>query len=160
GIAKPITSLCSAMKELGAGNFDVVLPGLGRRDEVGEIAGAVEDFKVKAEEKARLEADETLRRQRAEAEAQARAAEERARAAEEQAGVIKALGSGLKRLSEGDLTVRLNEGFTDTYAQIRDDFNAAGVKLQETIGSIVASTREVGNAAGEISVSTTDLSQR
>ena len=67
----------------------LVRPGLGRKDEIGDIAGAVEQFKVKAAEKARLEADEVLRRQKAEADAQARAAEERAKAAEETA---KALG--------------------------------------------------------------------
>jgi hypothetical protein len=40
--------MCSAMRELAAGNFDVVLPGLGRRDELGEMASAVEEFKVQA----------------------------------------------------------------------------------------------------------------
>ena len=45
-------------------------------------------------------------------------------------------------------------------AQIRDDFNAAVARLRETIGSIVAATREVAGAAGEISGSTTDLAQR
>ena len=40
------------MRELAAGNFDVVLPGLGRRDELGEMAGAVEEFKLQAVAKA------------------------------------------------------------------------------------------------------------
>jgi methyl-accepting chemotaxis protein len=56
-IARPIQSLTRAMRELANGNFSVVLPGLGRKDEIGDIAGAVEDFKVKAEEKAREEAE-------------------------------------------------------------------------------------------------------
>jgi methyl-accepting chemotaxis protein len=73
GISRPLDALTGSMKELAGGNFDVVLPGLGRKDEIGGIAGAVEDFKVKAAEKARLEADETLRRQKAEAEADAAA---------------------------------------------------------------------------------------
>jgi methyl-accepting chemotaxis protein len=72
-IVGPLRALTRAMGELAQGNFDVVLPGLGRKDEVGEIAQAVEDFKVKAAEKARLEADATLRRQKAEAEAEAAA---------------------------------------------------------------------------------------
>ena len=53
-IVAPLRALTGAMGELAKGNFDVVLPGLGRKDEVGEIAQAVEDFKVKAEEKAKL----------------------------------------------------------------------------------------------------------
>src|SRR6185503_14183816 len=48
GISRPMTVMCKAMRELAAGNFDVVLPGLGRRDELGEMASAVEEFKVQA----------------------------------------------------------------------------------------------------------------
>ena len=48
GISRPMTRCASAMRELAAGNFDVVLPGLGRKDELGEMAGAVEEFKVQA----------------------------------------------------------------------------------------------------------------
>src|SRR5262249_19128261 len=47
------------------GNFDVVLPGLDRNDEVGEIAGAVETFKLRAVEKARHEAEEEEAKRRA-----------------------------------------------------------------------------------------------
>jgi len=45
------------MQELAEGNFGVVLPGLGRKDEVGDMAQAVETFKIKAEQKARAEAE-------------------------------------------------------------------------------------------------------
>ncbi len=40
GISRPMTAMCKAMRELAGGNFDVVLPGLGRKDELGEMAGA------------------------------------------------------------------------------------------------------------------------
>ena len=56
GISRPIAKMCSAMRELAAGNFDVVLPGLGRRDELGEMASAVEEFKVQAVAKAERDA--------------------------------------------------------------------------------------------------------
>jgi methyl-accepting chemotaxis protein len=48
GISRPMTAMCNAMRELAGGNFEVVLPGLGRKDELGEMAGAVEEFKVQA----------------------------------------------------------------------------------------------------------------
>jgi methyl-accepting chemotaxis protein len=57
-VTRPLKGLTGGMQELGAGNFDVVLPGLGRTDEIGEMAQAVGDFKQKAAEKARREADE------------------------------------------------------------------------------------------------------
>ncbi|MGZ6009875.1 MAG: HAMP domain-containing protein, partial [Rhizomicrobium sp.] len=41
GVSNPITALTQSMRELAAGNFDVVLPGLARKDEVGNIARAV-----------------------------------------------------------------------------------------------------------------------
>ena len=57
GIIGPLSGLTSGMKELAGGNFRVVLPGLGRKDEIGDMAQAIETFKVKAEEKARDEAE-------------------------------------------------------------------------------------------------------
>jgi methyl-accepting chemotaxis protein len=58
GISRPMIEMCKAMRELANGNFDVVLPGLGRRDEVGEMAGAVEEFKMQAIAKAERDAAE------------------------------------------------------------------------------------------------------
>jgi methyl-accepting chemotaxis protein len=55
-ISRPMTAMCKAMRELASGNFDVVLPGLGRKDELGEMAGAVEEFKVQAVAKAARDA--------------------------------------------------------------------------------------------------------
>jgi methyl-accepting chemotaxis protein len=64
GFAQPLTRISQGVRSLADGNFEVVLPGLGRKDEIGEIAAAVEVFKAKAVEKARSEtelkqADET-----------------------------------------------------------------------------------------------------
>ncbi len=56
GISRPMLKMCAAMRELAGGNFEVVLPGLGRKDEVGEMAGAVEEFKLQAIAKAERDA--------------------------------------------------------------------------------------------------------
>ena len=56
GISRPMTAMCKAMRELAGGNFDVVLPGLGRKDELGEMAAAVEEFKLQAIAKAERDA--------------------------------------------------------------------------------------------------------
>ena len=72
GVSNPITALTQSMREMAAGNFDVVLPGLARKDEVGNIARAVDEFKVRAAQKAQREAAEKAEQdQRAEAERQA-----------------------------------------------------------------------------------------
>ena len=57
-ITKPLTAMTGGMIELANGNFAIVLPGLGRQDEIGDIAGAVETFKVMAAEKAQRAVEE------------------------------------------------------------------------------------------------------
>jgi methyl-accepting chemotaxis protein len=56
GISRPMTTMCRAMRELANGRFDVVLPGLGGKDELGEMAGAVEEFKLQAVAKSERDA--------------------------------------------------------------------------------------------------------
>jgi methyl-accepting chemotaxis protein len=83
----------------------------------------------------------------------------RVEAAAQQAHIVDSLAQGLKNLAEGNLTFRLAD-FPEAYRQVRDDFNGAMERLQETVQAIAAATREVSNASAEISTSTTDLSQR
>ena len=139
-------------------------------DEIGEMHEAVLDLgrAAKAKDTAEREAAEQRQEARdaqrhfqaAQREERASNARAQAKAAEAQTQVVEALAHGLARLSEGNLAVRLNEGFTDAYRQVRDDFNSAVERLRHTIGAIVAATREVTNASGEISGSVSDLSQR
>src|SRR5258708_54468 len=56
GISRPMGAMCAAMHKLAAGDFEIVLPGLGRSDELGEMAGAVEEFKMQAVAKAERDA--------------------------------------------------------------------------------------------------------
>jgi len=63
-VSRPLSAMTAAMIELAKGNFAIVLPGLGRADEVGEIAQAVETFKVNAEQKARDEAEAKIKQDR------------------------------------------------------------------------------------------------
>jgi methyl-accepting chemotaxis protein len=173
GIGKPIREITATMRGLADGNLDLAVPHGGRRDEIGTMAGTIEVFRkglverrnleVEAAEhrhaadQQRLQAEETRLQSEADRQKNIQA---QAKAAEEQAMATKALAEGLARLAEGDLTVRMNEGFTESYRQIKDDFNKTMAQLQETIQSLSDSAREVTNASAEISTSTTDLSQR
>jgi methyl-accepting chemotaxis protein len=170
-VTGPLGAIQGAMLKLAGGDFEVVLPGLDRKDEIGAVANAVERFKVLAVEKAHDEANAAMARQkveadrhaetaRVEAEAQAKVAAERAKVSEEQAHAFRTLGAALGRLADGDFTIRLADDIPQAYAEIRDDFNRAIERLHETIQAVAASTHEVANAAGEISTATTDLSQR
>jgi methyl-accepting chemotaxis protein len=172
-ISRPIILMVGAMQRLSAGDLDSALPKVDRSDELGEMAKALSVLREAAKEKSRLEQEAAQQRQRNEEQRQraegdrqrhnderTRAAEERAQAADEQRQVVGLLAGGLKSLAAGDLTVRLKEGLSADYQLIKDDFNAALGRLQETVNDIALATNEVTAATGEISASTNDLSQR
>lgn len=83
-IAAPIALMTEAMKSLARGDNSVEIPAVGRRDEVGEIAGAVQVFKEAAIEKIRLASEAEQTRRQAEDERHQNEAV-RAEAAKEQA---------------------------------------------------------------------------
>jgi methyl-accepting chemotaxis protein len=58
GVTKPLNGMVRDMRKLAAGDFQVVLPGHGRADEIGAMAEAVELFKAKAIERARHETEQ------------------------------------------------------------------------------------------------------
>jgi methyl-accepting chemotaxis protein len=155
-----------AMMELAAGNLKAEFAGTERKDEIGDFARAFKSFRDSGIERLRLEKEADEQRalieseHQAAAQAQARAAAEEARIAAEQAKAFEALAQGLAKVSGGDLTIRLGEGFGAGYAQIKDDFNATIAHLQETMRAISVAAQDVNSAAAEISNSTTDLSQR
>jgi methyl-accepting chemotaxis protein len=159
GVVGPLSRLVGTMGELAQGKVDIAVPDEARADEIGKMARAVLVFRDAEIEKRRLEAVGEQQRQQSESERE-RNAREQERIAEEQAGVVRALAGGLGQVASGDLTVRLNEGFTESYLQLRDDFNTTVAQLQDTMRVISASTRDVTNTATEIATSTADLSQR
>ena len=158
-LSRRLDTLGAAMTALAAGDSDVSLPAVVRDDEIGRMTRAVQVFKDNAVERLRLEAETAEHRAASEAERE-RTAAERARAAEEQAEAVRRLGDGLKNLAAGDLRIRLGEGFSEKYAQLKDDFNEAIDKLKQTMLSVVSSTDAIQSGTREISTASDDLSRR
>jgi methyl-accepting chemotaxis protein len=158
-IKQPIVNLTRAMDSLAKGELTVSVPNTTEPNEIGEMARSVMVFKDNGLQRLRLEREAVANSAAAQAERD-RTAAERARAAQEQAEVVRRLGEGLKNLAAGDLTLRLGEGFTEAYAQIRDDFNEAIEKLKHTMLSVVSSTSAINSGTREISGAAEDLSQR
>ncbi|NEX95341.1 CHASE3 domain-containing protein, partial [Caulobacter sp. 17J65-9] len=96
-IARPVVGMTGAMGRLAAGDNQVDVPAVGRRDEIGAMAQAVLHFKDAAVEKARLEGQTETQRRAAEDERRRHEAE-RAAAAEAQAAVVAAVAGGLARV--------------------------------------------------------------
>jgi methyl-accepting chemotaxis protein len=57
-ISRPISVMTAALTRLAAGDFNIALPGEGRRDEIGEMAGAARVFKDNMIETERLRAEQ------------------------------------------------------------------------------------------------------
>ena len=70
GVARPMTRLNGALGEMAGGNLNVVIPGAGRGDEIGDLAKTVTLIRENAEQRARdevkakLKQDEILAGQR------------------------------------------------------------------------------------------------
>ncbi|QDL98855.1 HAMP domain-containing protein [Rhodopseudomonas palustris] len=60
-VLRPLAELGGALHKLAQGQLDLTLPGLDRKDEIGDMANAIEDLKVHAAAKAREEADARIR---------------------------------------------------------------------------------------------------
>ena len=118
-VSGPLVRLTGGMRELAAGNFDVVLPGLGRKDEIGDIAAAVEEFKIKAAEKAKADAEEK-------AEQDKRAAAERDAAMQKMAAEFEAAVGGIVQAAvAGDFTRRVDlEGKTGLVLNVGTAINS------------------------------------
>ena len=159
GIVRPLDRLVGTMGELARGNTGIRVPDEDRADEIGKMARAVLVFRDAEIEKRELEVQAVEQRRQTESERERNACAQ-ARAAEEQTVVVRALAAALGKVASGDLTIRLNEGFTENYLQIRDDFNATVAQLEDTMRAITNATRDVASTASEIASSTTDLSQR
>ena len=158
-IAKPVTAMTGAMNKLAQGDNSVEIPAVGRKDEIGAMAGAVQTFKDAAIEKVRLEAEAVEQRRQAESD-RAAAEAERAEGARRQAEVVTQVATGLEKLSSGVLTFRLDQAFAAEYEKLRADFNAAMEQLQQTMKVVADNAAGIRSGAGEISQASDDLSRR
>lgn len=66
GISKPIIGMTGAMQSLASGNTNISIPGVGRGDEVGVMAGTLQVFKNNLEETERMREEQARAKERAE----------------------------------------------------------------------------------------------
>jgi methyl-accepting chemotaxis protein len=149
GIIRPLAGLTAGMKELAAGNFGVVLPGLDRTDEVGDMAQAVEGFKVKAEEKARAEAEEKIRQD--EVVARQRKADMHKLAD----GFEAAIGKIVETVSSASNELESSAGTLTSTAERAQELTtmvaAASEEASTNVQSVASATEEMASSVNEIS---------
>jgi methyl-accepting chemotaxis protein len=159
GITAPIAALQHRMRTLAEGNVETGIPGENRRDEVGSMAKAVVVFLENTRQRLRLEAEADANRSLSEKERM----ERERKAAEDAANVkfaVDNLATGLSRLSDGDVTYRINHSFVATLDGVRNDFNNSAEKLQGALGRVANNARGIGAGANEIRSAADDLAKR
>jgi methyl-accepting chemotaxis protein len=148
GISRPMIAVCKAMRELAGGKFDVVLPGLGRKDELGDMAAAVEEFKMQAIAKAERDAA-TL-----DAQNQAAAAGRRAELIRFADEFEAAVGSIVANVSASADQLEASAGTLTRTAETTQNLSgqAAGASEQASsnMQSVAAATEELAASVDEI----------
>jgi len=147
-ISRPIRALTASMLELAEGKFDIVLPGLGRKDEIGGIAGAVEKFKVKAAQKAQAEAEAKMNQDRIVAEQRKAEMHKLADSFEAAVGeIVQAVSSASTELEASAATLTTTAGKAQELA----------TRVAATSEQSATSVQSVASASEELSVSVKEI---
>jgi methyl-accepting chemotaxis protein len=134
-------------------------PGLDRKDEVGQMASAVAVFRDNAIERTRLEREADEGRSLSEGERRAREAAKEKDAADTKEAV-EALALGLQRLSDGDVSHRIDKPFVDHLDALRESYNVSLDKLQAALQEVGKNAGVINSGAAEIRSAADDLARR
>ena len=158
-LLRPLEGLGAFMHRLAGGETAVETPWTERKDDIGQMAQAVERFRVAALDRERLAAEARQIRAATEAE-RAVVTADKAREAEDDQTLIQALAEGLAALAQGNLTYRIVAPVAPKAERLKDDFNAAAAALSQALGAVAGAIDEMQNGAGEITTAADDLSRR
>jgi len=148
-IARPMRALSVSMDELAGGNFAVVLPGLGRKDELGAVADAVEKFKVVSERKARDEAEARIRQD------QIAAQQRKAEMVKLANSFETAVGEIVETVSSASTELEASAGTLTATAERAQDVTikvaSASEEASTNVQSVASATEEMASSINEIS---------
>ena len=148
GITRPLQRMTGAMKDLAGGKLDVEVPGIGRRDEVGEMADAVEVFKNNASARGELEAEQ----KETEGRAVARRKADMDRLANEFEGAV---GQIVETVSSASSELEASAGTLTSTAERAQELTtmvaAASEEASTNVQSVASATEEMASSVNEIS---------
>jgi methyl-accepting chemotaxis protein len=147
-ITRPLHRMTDAMKELAGGKLDVEVPGIGRRDEVGEMAKAVEVFKSNAAARLVLEAEQT----EVESRAVARRRADMQKLADDFEGTI---GEIIETVSSASTELEASAGTltstADRAQELATAVAAASEEASTNVQSVASATEQMASSVNEIS---------
>ncbi|TCA74235.1 methyl-accepting chemotaxis protein [Rhizobium leguminosarum bv. viciae] len=159
-VTKPILSLSNDMQKLAGGDTAIACTGIGRSDEIGTMASAVEIFRQAAIANKQLEQDAEAARLQGETERVTARKQADEDAAERLRAATSGLAAGLKRLASGDLAFQIEEPFAPDFEGLRHDFNMSIRQLDQTLGAIATAIAAIDEGTREIASGAGDLSKR
>ncbi|KJF73543.1 methyl-accepting chemotaxis protein [Agrobacterium arsenijevicii] len=159
GITTPIARLRARMVSLAGGETAAEIDGMDRKDEVGQMAVAVQVFRENAIERIRLEQETEANRSLSEKDRIEREKQKASEAADVKFAVDN-LAAGLSKLSDGDVSYRIGQPFTATLDGVRNDFNMSAEKLQSALTRVAQNAGGIGAGANEIKSAADDLAKR
>lgn len=150
GIANPLNAMTAAMKRLADGDTSTEVPGAGRRDEIGDMSGAVQVFKDNAIAKEQLEEEQK--------QAELRAAEEKRQAqirmADDLEDAVKAVVQSI-----AGAAVQMRDT-AQNMAQISDDASHKSTSVAGATEEASANVQTVAAASEEMSSSIAEISRQ
>jgi methyl-accepting chemotaxis protein len=147
-ISRPVVAMSKAMRELAVGNFEVQLPGLDRRDEVGQMACAVEEFKVQALAKAERETAEREEKNRELAKERRIELHNLAQSFETAVGnIIENVGAASSELENSAVVLTKSSAATQ---QLSTVVATASEETSTNVQSVASATEEMANSINEI----------
>jgi methyl-accepting chemotaxis protein len=148
GISKPVIAMTGAMGKLAGGDKQIIVPALGRKDEIGQMADAVEVFKQNALEMDRLQAEQKLQEQRA--------AEEKKRSMNELAGQFESSVGGIVKTvasaaSEMQSTAQSLSSTAEETSRQATAVAASSEEASSNVQTVAAAAEELSGSIKEIS---------
>ena len=147
-VTGPLQRMTVAMNDLASGNLAVEVPGVGRGDEVGEMAKAVEIFKSNAIARQKLEAEQR--------EAETRVARSRKADMNKMADNFEtAVGQIVEAVSSASSQLELSAGTLTATAERAQELTtavaAASEEASTNVQSVASATEEMASSVSEIS---------
>jgi len=140
-VTSPLTRLDQAMTDVANRVPQAKIQDTDRGDEVGAIAKTLVAFRDKLDQSDQIEAAA-------------------AKGHEDQRNVVRELGLALNRLSDGDLTTKIEEAFPENYEELRKDYNTSLDNLAQAISVLVKNTNTIRQKADTMAIGSAELSQR
>ncbi|AKI02097.1 methyl-accepting chemotaxis protein [Hoeflea sp. IMCC20628] len=155
----PIRRLVHNMRDVAAGNLDVDIADNTRADEIGEMARALDVFKLNAIDKIRVEDESANTRDMAE-QARAQSDAEKAQADAELGFAVRSLGAALRNLSQGDLVATIDTPFAERLDSLRTDFNESVERMREAMQYIRDNAGSISCNSDQLRAAADDLASR